>query len=105
MSNDFEDIDDDDYENLEGEPEEAEKPDSIFDVISAVVKKIPFKIAIFVFLLFIFVSSDIFIDWGLSYIPGSIEHRLPNTKGKLIQGLFLTLGFIVFSILVNSEVI
>lgn len=99
---DFEDIEND-YEDLE-EPKSSYGGDSIFDIVAGAFEAIPLKLAIFVMLLFLFISSDIFIDWGLSYIPGAVEHRAPTNKGIILQSTFLTLGFILMSILIDKEV-
>jgi hypothetical protein len=103
MPEDFEDIDDDDVEEIGKKKESMSSPDSAFDMIAGLVRSIPIKVALFVFLLFIFISSDLFIDWGLSYIKGAVNHRTPTTKGTLLQGLFLTLGFVIASVLVDYE--
>jgi hypothetical protein len=106
MSDDFEEIDDEDFEDIEDVVEGGKtRPDGAFDMIGGLFSKIPWKVAIFVFLLFIFVSSDLFIDWGLERFKGATEHRNATPKGVLIQSIFLTLGMIVVTLLVDINVI
>jgi hypothetical protein len=103
MGDDFEEIEDD-FEEI-GEKSSSGPVSSLFEVIGDVVKQIPFKIAIFLFLIYIFISSDMFVDWGLSYIPGCTEHRRPSAKGVVVQGVIITIAFIIISMLVNSELV
>ena len=65
-----------------------------------------FKIAIFLFILFILLTSDVFIDRVLSTKDGSYtDGRNVNGKGAVAQGLLLSIGYIAINTLVSCECI
>jgi hypothetical protein len=64
------------------------------------------KTAVFLFILFILISSDVFIDRILSSTDNSYaEGRQCTTKGTVVQGILLSLGFIIIHTLVSYEYI
>jgi hypothetical protein len=79
-------------------------PDSLFDVFGK-LQNLDFKQAIFIFLLFIFVSSDLFYEHFLSMFDGALDMKSVTNYGVIIQGIMLTLGFIIFNSMVKSELI
>lgn len=107
---DFEDISEKDFEDVETAVSGSSKlnllrPDSAFDMMAGLINSIPWKLSIFVFLLFMFVSSDLFIDWILTRFSNSVDHRTPTPKGVLIQGLFLVLCMIMIQLLVDINIL
>ena len=77
-------------------------PDDITSVISSLGLN-TFKTAILLFILFILVSSDVFIDRVLSSSDNAyVEGRSCTVKGTIVQGLIISLGFILIHALVNS---
>lgn len=79
-------------------------PDDITSIAGAIGFK-NFKIAFFLFILFIFISSDVFIDRILSGSGNYTEGRHVTGKGALAQGIILSLGYIIISCLVACEYI
>jgi hypothetical protein len=72
-----------------------------------IFKKINFKIAFFLFIVGIFIFSDIFIEniikpWSPDSVDGS---DVPTSKGVFIQLIFLTLGYIGLDLLVQGGVL
>jgi capsule polysaccharide export protein KpsE/RkpR len=61
-----------------------------------------FKTLIAMFFIFIFISSDVFISKVLGNFANATENRMPNTKGVIIQGVFLVLAMIVFQLIVAT---
>lgn len=82
-----------------------DKPDSFFDIIGGVAKKVPWKVAIFIFLIFMFVSSDLFIEWILSRVKGATLNAEATPLGTFIQGLVVILGFVAVNALVEGGLI
>lgn len=64
-----------------------------------------FKISILLFILFILISSDVFIDRVLSGTGNYTEGRQVTSKGVLAQGTVLALGYIIVSCLVTYNFI
>jgi hypothetical protein len=93
-SEDSEDIIDDTY-----------VPDDVTSIITGLGVG-TFKTSIFLFILFILISSDVFIDRILSSPDNSYaEGRCCTTKGIVVQGILLSLGFILIHILVSCDCI
>jgi hypothetical protein len=100
ISNDS--VDDNDFEDLV----DTESPDDITSVIanSGIGRSI--KIAAFIFLLFVFVCSDVFIDRLLSTKDNTFaEGRHPTSNGTAVQGVIVALGYIVINLLVTGGLI
>jgi len=67
------------------------------------VKKINFKVAIFLFLIGIFIFSDIFIE---NFLPkNTIDGYSANTHGTMIQLTVFVISYIVLDLLVQGCVI
>lgn len=87
---------DDDYEDiLDGSTQEESSTDTIISTL---------KTSVFVFILFILLSSDVFIDRILSTSDNSYaEGRNCTTKGTIVQGLILSIGFILIHTLILND--
>ena len=79
-------------------------PDDITSIADAIGFK-KFKISFFLFVLFILISSDVFVDRILSGNSDYVEGRHATGKGTLVQGILLALGYIIISCLVSCDYI
>jgi hypothetical protein len=62
------------------------------------------KTTVFLFVLFILLHSDVFVDRVLSSSDNSyVEGRSLTTKGTIIQGVLLSLGYVLIHALISSE--
>lgn len=85
--------------------DESQEPDDVTSIISGLGMG-TFKTAVFLFILFIFISSDVFIDRVLSSPDNSYaEGRHCTTKGTVVQGVLLSLGFIFINTFVTCNYI
>lgn len=76
------------------------KPVSTFDFMHSA------KLAIFMFLVYLVVMSDVFIERVMSPVGADlVVGRIPTRKGMVIQGLLLATGLIVMDFLIGKEVI
>ncbi len=66
------------------------------------LKHIPFKEAFLLFLLMVFVFSDLFIEIFLTGIYDALEGDSPTTKGTMIQIIVSVIGFIVIDLLISG---
>lgn len=81
------------YKNSDGD-----FPSMFMDLI----KKINFKIAIFIYILGVFLFSDVFIN----IMPNKYSDAgCPNTPGTLIQLLLLVIGYIFIDIMVTNKML
>ena len=63
-----------------------------------------FKTSIFLLILFILLHSDVFVDRILASPDNSyVEGREVTTKGMLVQGILLSVGYILINILVDCQ--
>lgn len=66
-------------------------------------KKINVKIAIFIFLIGIFVFSDLFIEIFLNKFNGAVDGHETTTKGTMIQLMMISVSYIILDLLVQGE--
>lgn len=84
---------------------DGESPDDVTSIIGAIGSK-TFKISVLIFILFIIINSDVFIDRILSDKAGTyVEGRHPTGKGTVIQGMLLSVGYILLHVLVSCDYI
>jgi hypothetical protein len=80
-------------------------PDDMTSVIVDAFSSIQYKLVGLVFVLFIFLSSDTFIERLLSKFEGAVDYKYPTSYGTIIQGLLLCLGLIIFDALIKQKII
>ena len=71
-------------------------------IIASLIIDLPWMSGIFVFIVFIMLNSDVFINSALSKISGTVKNAVPTTKGTLISGLILSLTFIIFFTIIEK---
>lgn len=67
--------------------------------------KIQYKFLGLIFIMFIFISSDVFIERILSNFESAVEIRSVTNYGIMLQGIFFVLGFIVLEILIDQGIL
>jgi hypothetical protein len=97
----------DDCQTFKSQKIEKETTDDFPSMFVDIFKKVNFKIAFFLFVIGIFIFSDIFIEniikpWSIDSVDGS---DVPTSKGVFIQLIFLTLGYIGLDLLVQGGVL
>lgn len=62
-----------------------------------------YKMAIFIFILFMFLMSNMFIEMVLAKISNKlVEGNNPTSHGILVLGIIMTIGYLLFDLLVKS---
>jgi|SRR5579883_3683017 len=90
----------------DGDIGKKKKPDDLASAFMGFFTTINYKMLLFLFIIFIFITSDIFVDKILSRINGTVEHtNITTNKGTFIQGLFLVLFYIIMDMLIKLGVI
>lgn len=88
---------DDDYENND---------DDFPSMFMKMCSRINIKVAIFVFIIGLFLFSDIFVRSVLGAFNGAVSQLgTPTSHGTVIQLLFIVFGYIVIDLLVQSKYI
>lgn len=60
-----------------------------------------FKSLIALLIIFIAISSDVFIDKVLGRISGASEHRSPTSKGVGVQAMFLIISMVIIDMIIH----
>lgn len=89
----------DDYESID----KNKVPDDITSLFSGLgTQKI--KLSLFIFILFIFISSDVFVDRVLSNKKNTyVEGRILTSRGAMVQGLIMSFCYIIITLLVEND--
>jgi hypothetical protein len=99
-----------DYVSIDSESESESDNNKLSDdddfpsMFVKLLSHINIKIAIFIFILGLFLFSDIFIRNILSTINGAVNDLgYPTTNGTIIQLLFLVIGYLLIDLLVQGK--
>lgn len=90
---------------MEEDFDTIDKKDNLWSIILSIGSKFDFKMMIILFLLFIIITSDVFVDRILSRFGGAVNLNIPTTWGTVLQGLLLVFSYVLFDILVTYEVL
>lgn len=96
-------IENDIFDNVNDGEKSCENNDDLTDTVLGMVKQIPFKKALLLFLIFIIAMSDIFEQFILSNFKNTINMGIISSKGILIQSIFIILAYIIMDILVSNK--
>lgn len=81
------------------ETSEEIEEEEVIEEESSIYKYVKLLIAIFMIL--IFLDSDVFIDKVLSRISGATEHKATTTKGAFIRAFIAIFFITIFMITIN----
>lgn len=63
---------------------------------------IPWKVSFFLFVIMIFINSDIYIELFLNSVHGAVEGDCPTTKGTMLQITTTIVCYIILDLLVQG---
>jgi hypothetical protein len=76
----------------------AKKNNTIGGLVSKGLSKVNYMVAICLFILFVLLNNNIFIENILARVNGAVEYDVPTSYGTMIQGLLLIIGFMIMDI-------
>lgn len=79
--------------------------DDLCPLVFEVVKSIDFKFYGLLFLMFLFITSDVFIERILSQFSQATQHQTTTPYGSVIQAIFLVITMLLVSFLINKNII
>lgn len=79
--------------------------DDLISPLVEIVKSVEYKYYAFMFLLFMFITSDVFMERVLSQIDGALEYQVPTPYGSIIQGIALIGAMLIIHIMITKEII
>lgn len=91
------------HDTLDEDDESTAKSDDFITMGTDLVKAVNWKIGFWVFMVGLFVMSDLFISAVLPNFPDSSVDDVPNTKGTMIQLIMLTLAYFVIDLAVRFD--
>ena len=107
----------DDIEELDGNAEEIDfddideesngkKPDSFISILADFFTNVNYKLLIVLFMTYVFIMSDMFIDKVLSKVDGAVSDRVNLTpKGTLLNGIVLVLIYMSADMLIRNKIV
>ncbi len=78
-------------------------PDDLTTVIVDIMSSIQYKFLGLMLLIFILISSDVFINRALAKFEGAVDYKCPTSWGVCLQGLFLVLVIIIIDALISQK--
>jgi hypothetical protein len=82
-----------------------DRPESFLTVIGNALSDIPYRFFVLMFLTFLLLSSDTFINRILSNIDNAVDMKSPTSYGTVIQGLLLVFMCMIYDCLIKQQVI
>ena len=84
----------------------GEPPSDMLPVAIAAVSSVPWKLLGGIFVAFMFLSSDVFLERILGKIDGAVGYGgVTTTKGTLIVGILLVVVTAIINALVSKKII
>lgn len=81
------------------------KPDTMMSVIADGMQGIEIKFICLLFLVYLIIHSDIFVEKILSKTPGATYLKYPTTYGTIVQGLLTCGSAAVIQSLIKTNII
>jgi hypothetical protein len=92
--------------DVDDEETSSSKHDA-FDIFGSIFSKVHIWTAILLFILYIVINTSFFVDDILKKISPDFvaTDGNPTSNGIIVQGVFLSIGYIILDLLVNSGVL
>lgn len=78
---------------------------SFIELISDMINGVQYKLFTMIFVMFMLLSSDTFINRILSKVDGAVEYNSPTSYGTFLQGLLLVLACLIIDCLINQHIL
>lgn len=83
----------------------GKQPDEFSTVIADAVGGINIKVMISLFLIFMVITSDVFVTRVLANVNGATDYKHATNYGTFLQGMLLVLLFLIVDVANNYGVI
>ncbi len=80
-------------------------PDDFTSIVLDLFGSIQYKLFGMMFVVFVILSSDVFINRVLSQIKGAVDMKYPTSWGVLLQGMFLVITCIILDASIHQKII
>lgn len=90
---------------MDSDPLMADCPDDVGSILLDIFGRIQYKLFALMFVIFIIVSSDVFINRALTKFTGAVDQKCPTSWGTFLQGLFLVIACILVDTAIRQKLI
>lgn len=83
----------------------SKRPDDFTSMMIDITSNVQWKMLGFMLIIFLFVSSDVFINRALAQFNGAVDYKCPTSYGTVLQGLFLVLSCVLIDTAIRQKII
>lgn len=83
----------------------SKSSDDFISMSLDIVSGIQYKLFGIMLLIFMIISSDVFINRALGKFDGAVDHKYPTAWGTFLQGLFMVTTCIIIDAMINQKII
>lgn len=83
----------------------SNQPDDMTSILLDAVSGIQYKLFGLMFVIFMFLSSDVFINRALSKFSGAVDYKTPTSWGTFLQGMFLVISCLIIDVAIKQKII
>lgn len=95
----------DDSTKLSVSKKNKNNSDDFCPLLVEIIKSVEYKYYAFMFLVFMFITSDVYLERILSQIDGALEYQVPTPYGTIIQALTLVGVMLLIHVLIKKEIV
>jgi hypothetical protein len=82
------------------------RPDDMTSMLGGLVANVNWKLIFLLYMIFLLLSSDVFINRVLAKSPDCVGYtNTPTPWGTMVQGILLILGYMIADVLIKKEII
>ena len=83
----------------------GKQPDEFSTVIADAVSGVNIKVLVSLFLIFMIITSDVFVTRVLANVSGATDYKYATNYGTFLQGLLLVFLFLIVDVANNYGII
>ena len=92
----------DDVQSVKQPKCNTNKYNDFYSTIHGIITSSPVKVGFLIFILYIVINTDVFIDRFLASFSGAVEGRYATNKGIVIQAMMMTIIYLLlFLVFIN----
>ena len=83
----------------------SDTPDDLISVMNDLVSHVQSKFIGLMVIVFILLSSDVFINRILSTFSGAVDYKSPTSWGVTLQSMFLAISMMAIDAMIRQKII
>ena len=81
------------------------RPDDLTSIVLDISSHVQYKFLGLLFIVFLFLNSDVFINRILSTFAGAVNYKYSTSWGVILQGMFLVIIMLCIDTLIRQNII